>query len=101
MVKWRVFGHQSNHATHHRGEPDWRVAYQNGPAEDSERKMGKKQPGDYRGKKEDDAQMEGERLDKEKEKLDSQRDVPGACRCSRTRRDKRTQKMAEGGLERS
>ena len=32
---------------------------------------------------------------------DAQRDVPGACRCSRRWRDKRTQKTAEGGLKMS
>ena len=32
---------------------------------------------------------------------DSQRDVPGACRCSKGRRDKRTQKTAKDGLKRS
>ena len=31
------------------GEPERRVAHKNGPAEDSERKMGTKQPGDDRG----------------------------------------------------
>ena len=42
-------GNKSNHGRRHRGEPERRVAHENGSEEDSEGKMGPRQSGDDRG----------------------------------------------------
>ena len=73
------------------GERKWREAHKNGTEEGSEGKMRPKHSGDDRG-----VSVAQER----RRCQDGQRDVLGACRCSRRRRVTRTQKLAENGLKR-